>query len=286
MNERSEKSIPVVYSTTSYLWCARSHADVRGPGHSLSMTELAYMVREDWAQRGTTMIPQSAAIRAWLGDPPYVYATWDMKKYRSDNSADREFAKYLTPASADRRDIHLSELSALTSGDRRLTAPLVVLHPYKEAACDLVREVFEADTVDRMFVIVWSPRDTVRTWLDGVGATNLHAEAVGATPDPVQVEAARCWVDEQYNGLGSGNGKAAVVQLLRVFTAAGYPLDVDTWLAAYFAAGGEFRHAEDIEKFIKEMQRGVRHRTQERYRADILAVLRDRVAEASSATAQ
>ena len=73
------------------------------------------------------------------------------------------------------------------------------------------------------------------------------------------------------------------MQLLRVFTEAGYPLDVDTWLAAYFAAGGEFRHAEDIEKFIKEMQRGVRHRIQERYRADILSVLRERAAEREAA---
>ena len=247
------------------------------------MTELAYMVREDWAQHGTTMIPQSAVIRGWLGDPPFVFATWDMKKYKSDNSADREFVQYLAPSSTDRRVIDLSELRALADGERRLTAPLVVLHPYKDADCDLVREVFEAGTVERMFVIVWSPRDTVRTWLDGIGAKNLHAGAEQATPDAVQIEAARCWVDEQYNGLGSGNGKASVVQLLRVFTAGGYPLDVDTWLAAYFAAGGEFRHAEEIEKFIKEMQRGVRHRIQERYRPDILSVLRERAAQGAAA---
>ena len=47
----------------------------------------------------------------------------------------------------------------------------------------------------------------------------------------MQLEAARCWVNGQYNGLSSGNGKAAVVQLLRAFTSAGYPLDADTWLA-------------------------------------------------------
>jgi hypothetical protein len=247
------------------------------------MTELAYMVREDWAHHGTTMIPQSAVIRDWLGDPPYVFATWDMKKYQSSNSADREFVQYLTPASADRRIVNLSELRALTDGDRRLAAPLVVLHPYKDADCDLVQEAFEANAVDRMFVIVWSPRDTIRTWLDGVGASNLHPTAAAISPDAAQIEAARCWVSEQYNGLGSGNGKASVVQLLRVFTEAGYPLDVDTWLAAYFAAGGEFRHAEDIEKFIKEMQRGVQHRIQERYRPDILSVLRERAAERESA---
>jgi len=263
----------------------RRHRHVGGLRHPLTLTDLAYMVREDWAQHGTTMIPQSAVIRDWLGEPPYVFATWDMKKYKSDNSADLEFVQYVTPAAANRRVIDLSDLRALGDGDRRLAVPLVVLHPFKEADCDLVREVFEANAVDRIFVIVWSPRDTVRTWLDGVGATNLHAGADAAAPDAVQIEAARCWANEQYNGLGSGNGKASVVQLLRVFTAAGYPLDVDTWLAAYFAAGGEFRHAEDIHKFIKEMQRGVRHRIQERYRQDILTVLRERAESATSEAA-
>ena len=34
------------------------------------MTEIAYMVREDWAQRGTAMQQSSAIIRSWLnGDP-------------------------------------------------------------------------------------------------------------------------------------------------------------------------------------------------------------------------
>jgi hypothetical protein len=44
------------------------------------------------------------------------------------------------------------------------------------------------------------------------------------------------------------------VQLLRVFTAAGYPLDADTWLRAFFAAGGEFDEATKVAKLIKEMQ--------------------------------
>lgn len=88
-------------------------------------------------------------------------------------------------------------------------------------------------------------------------------------------------VDEQYNGLASGNGKAAVVQLLRAFTSAGYPLDADTWLRAYFAAGGTFRHATTVAKLITEMKAGTQHRIRPRYRTDILSVLRERAAGTS-----
>jgi hypothetical protein len=125
--------------------------------------------------------------------------------------------------------IDLSALGELRHPDKSLTPPLVVLHPYKEQDCDLLREIVEVASVARLFVIIWSPRDMVRTWLDGMGAVNLHTRAALGASDAVQLEAARCWVDEQYNGLSSGNGKAAVVQLLRAFTSAGYPLDADTW---------------------------------------------------------
>ncbi|WP_188744588.1 hypothetical protein [Agromyces bauzanensis] len=243
------------------------------------MTELAYMVREDWGQNGTAMEPQSAVIRDWLGAPPYVFATGDAKKYQSSNSADREFVDFIAPAVADRRVVNFSDLRQLRNGAKSLSQALVILHPYKEQDCELLREIVDAGTVVRMFVIVWSPRDMVRTWLDGIGATNLHTDAAQAGPDAVQLDAAKCWASEQYNGLSSGNGKDAVVQLLRVFTAAGYPLDADTWLRAFFAAGGEFDEAEKVAKLIKEMQQGVKHRIKERYRPEILSVLRERAAE-------
>ena len=246
------------------------------------MTELAYMVREDWAQRGTSMRQQSAVIREWLGDPPFVFATTDWKRYQGESSADREFVTYIASASDKRRVIELSALGELRGSDNSLTRPLVVLHPYKTQDCDLLREIVGVASVARLFVIIWSPRDLVRTWLDGIGAVNLHTGAALEAPDAVQLEAARCWVDEQYNGLSSGNGKAAVVQLLRVFTSAGYPLDADSWLRAFFAAGGEFRHATSITKLIKEMQGGTQHRITSRYRPDILSVLRERTSKSDS----
>ena len=83
-------------------------------------------------------------------------------------------------------------------------------------------------------------------------------------------------VNEEYNGLSSGHGKDAVVQLVRAFTAAGYPLDVDSWLRAYFAAGGTFRHGESVAKLLTEMKKGVQHRVKPRYVSEIVEVLRDR----------
>ena len=227
---------------------------VRGLRQTRPTSELAYMVREDWGQRGTAMRQQSAVIRDWLGHPPYVVATADRKKYESDNSADREFVTYVAHAATDRNVIDLSNLNGLRRGDKTLTRPLIVLHPYEEHDCDLLREIVALESVARLFVIVWSPRDLVRTWLDGVGAVNLHTRSALGAPDVVQLEAAKCWVDEQYNGLSSGNGKDAVVQLLRLFSAAGYPLDADTWLRAFFAAGGRFDEATKVAKLIKEMQ--------------------------------
>ncbi len=243
------------------------------------MAELAYMVREDWGQRGTAMRQQSAVIRDWLGHPPYVVATADRKKYESDNSADREFVTYVAQAANDRNVIDLSDLNELRREDKTLTRPLIVLHPYKEKDCDLLREIVALKSVARLFVIVWSPRDLVRMWLDGVGAVNLHTRSALGAPDAVQLEAAKCWVDEQYNGLSSGNGKDAVVQLMRVFTGAGYPLDADTWLRAFFAAGGEFDEAAKVAKLIKEVQGGTQHRIKARYQPEILSVLRERAAE-------
>lgn len=243
------------------------------------MTELAYMVREDWAQRGTAMSRQSAVIREWLGAPPYVFATADRKKYEGNSSADREFVSCVAPTTTERRVIDLSALGELRRSGKTMTRSLVVLHPYRQQDCELLREIVAVVSVARMFVIIWSPRDLARTWLDGIGAVNLHTGAALEAPDAVQLEAARCWVNEQYNGLSSGNGKAAVVQLLRAFTSAGYPLDADTWLRAFFAAGGRFRHATTVAKFITEMQAGTQHRINERYRPDILSVLRERTTD-------
>lgn len=240
------------------------------------MTELAYMTRDDWAQDGTAMREQSAVIRDWLGSSPYVFSTTDLRRYQDRNSADREVVGFFEPRVADSVVVDLSDLGDLLGSGRTLTVPLLALHPRSPSHCDLLRTLVTGRSVVRLFVLVWWPSDMVRVWLDGVGAMNLHTHSVCRVPDALQLEAAGCWVDEQYNGLSSGNGKAAVVQLLRAFTASGYSLDSDEWLRSFFAAGGGFAEAAKIAKLIAKMRSGTRYRVNPRYRPDIFDVLRER----------
>ena len=239
------------------------------------MTELAYMVREDWAQHGTAMKSSSARIREWLGREPDVFAVTDVNKFNErGRDADLEFARYLSPGVDIPRACNLAELRDLRRDCQAGRLAVVAIHPYGQRDCDALRDVVESGALDRVVVMIWSPRDVVRAWLDGMGALDLHAGAARPACDPLLVRAAAMMVNEEYNGLSSGLGKASVVNLLRAFTRAGYPLDENLWLRAYFAAGGSFRHAESISKFVREMRSGVKHRTQERYRDDIVAILR------------
>lgn len=245
------------------------------------MTEIAYMVREDWAQNGTSMVPQSAAICDWLGEPPYLFAVCDPKRVQEPGSADMEFIAYVSPEIDSRRVVPLSRLKSLEDSGKRLAGTLSVVHPYKSEDCEVIRMLVDRDLVDRIFVIVWSPMDMVRIWLEGMCARNLATGTNHVAPDPVQFQAAKCMVDEQYNGLSTGNGKAAVVQLIRAFTDGGYALEKEPWLRAFFAAGGQFRHAESISTLIAEMKKGTKHRVQPRYRPNILAVLQAHVSTSS-----
>jgi len=224
------------------------------------------------------MVPQSAVIRDWIGDAPYLFAVKDAKKFNTDRTADLETVKFIAPDPVTRKVFSIGELASLPREDKVIERAIVVLHPHHQDDLDALAEAVKHDSLGKVFVMIWSPRDVVRTWLDGLGAIDLHTGTAVPAPDPVMVEAGKSMVDEEYNGLGSGNGKDAVVQLVRAFTAAGYPLEVDAWLRAYFAAGGSFRQGESVQKLVGEMKKGVKHRVQDRYRSNIVEILRDRVA--------
>jgi hypothetical protein len=241
------------------------------------MTDLAYMVREDWAQQGTAMVSSSARIREWLGDGPMVFAVTDKRKFNGAHSADREAAEYIAVGRARPDVVDIADLTSLADDDRLVNVVVVVLHPFDQRDCEALSEMIGSEAVSRVFVLIWSPRDIIRAWLDGHGAVDLHTGTPLAEPDPLQVAAAKLMVDEQYNGLSSGRGKDAVVQLLRAFAGSGYPLDGDAWLRAFFAAGGAFRHADSVVKFVEEMKAGTKHRVTPRFRDDILDILRERV---------
>ena len=244
------------------------------------MTDLAFMVREDWAQEGTAMAANGAVIREWLGGDPILFAVGDASKFDDHHrNADADTAQLITGTQQRPQVVSIADLPHLT--DKGNIPVAAVLHPYAESDCETIREVVDAGLVGRLFVMVWASHELIRVWMEGRGAVNLHTGSPCPGLEPVQVAAAGMMVGEEYNGLDTGVGKDTVVGLLRAFTTADYPLDRDVWLRCYFAAGGSFRHADAIEKFIKQMKAGTTHRVNQRFRDNIIEVLRHQVAESA-----
>jgi hypothetical protein len=247
------------------------------------MTEIGYMVRSDWGQDGTAMVPQSAVIREWIGGPPYLFAVTDTTKFNHDDrGADLVAAEYIAPNTTDRVVFNIGELGRLKREGKVIDHAVVVLHPFEERELETIRRAVEADSVGKLFVLIWSRRDMVHTWLDGLGAADLHTGIAAPPSDPLLLAAAEMIQNEEYNGLSSGRGKDAIVHLVRAFAAEGYPVEAEPWLRAYFAAGGSFRHVESIEKLVKEMKAGTRHRVNARYRDNIVEIIRQQLEERSS----
>lgn len=247
------------------------------------MTEIAYMIREDWGQHGTAMVPNSVKIRDWLGAPPYEFAVASDRQGRAKPSeADEEMMRYLAPAPGEAGLTTFSALNRLQREGRQADRSVILLHPYKEHECDLLREIAASGAFQRIFVQIWAPSDQVRLVLDSLGAVNLHTGEPASPLDPVLVEAARMIESVAYNGLGSGRGKETAIQLLRALRDAGYPLEKETWLQAYFSVGGEARHAETLAKYITEMKQGVQHRVKQQSGSHLLELLRERATRSRS----
>lgn len=236
------------------------------------------MVREDWGQDGTATQQNSETIQAWLSGYQPVYAVDSPEKLDDDpRDTDRETATYISRSTSLPPVIGFSRLETVAARDDSVELSVVALHPVGERDCESLRGIIEEARIGKIYVHVWAPGNLIRHFLDGLGAIDLHAGAVAEAPDPLQTEACKLMVNEEYNGLSSGRGKDAVVQLLRAFAAEGYELDISRWLRAYFVAGGTFRHAETVKKFIREMRAGKRHRITQRFRPEIVNILRERV---------
>lgn len=238
------------------------------------MTELAYMVREDWAQHGTAMGAQSSVIRNWAGAPPYLFAVVDTTKVTADDrDADLQTIEFLAPDPSRRKLFDITELNRLEREHKVVAHAILAIHPFGVSQAEVIRRAIDAESIKRLFVMLWSPHDRIRNWLDARSAVNLASGDALNAPNPMMVEAARMMVSHEYNGLSSGGGKDAVVQLVLAFARAGYPIDVDSWLRAFYAAGGSFHHGDAISKLVGEMHAGTRHRVQPAYRNDILDII-------------
>lgn len=239
------------------------------------MTSLTYIVREDWGRYGTSMESRSKAIRDWIGGAPYLFAVVETEKVNEDRPADLEVIEHIAPDASTRIVFDIAEIPRLAREGKTIEHAIVV-HPQNERELEYIRDAVDSETIQRLFVMVWSPRDRIRTWLDGRGAMDFQTGETRTAPDRLMVSAAEMLVSQEYNGLNSGRGKDAVVQLVRAFAAQGYAADVDAWLRAYFAAGGSFRHSESLARLVGEMASGTRHRVKLRYREDIFTIIRDK----------
>lgn len=241
------------------------------------MTEIAYMVREDWAQWGKAMRQSSDTIRSWLGTSRIVWVVGKPEKFNDHvRSADRETTAYIA-RSKPAPVVGFARLAEVASRPEAADIAIVGLHPYDDRDCEALREVVDTGQVGRVYVQIWARNDMVRHWLEGLGAIDLHAGEPAEAPDPLRLAACELMVNEEYNGLSTGDGKATVIQLLRSFEAEGYVPDTDAWLRAYFAAGGSFRHAESVKKFVAEVRNRKQHRVSRRYRPEIVSILREQL---------
>lgn len=242
------------------------------------MTEIAFMVREDWAQWGTAMQQSSDTVREWLGASRPVWVVGKPEKFDDRvRSADRETAVYISRSKSPGPVVGFDRIADVASHREATRLAVVALHPYEDRDCDALRDLVDDGRVGKAYVQIWARDDMVRHWLEGVGAIDLHAGSPTPAPDPLQVAACELMVNEEYNGLSTGNGKATVIQLLRSFAVEGYDLDADAWLRAYFAAGGSFRHAGSIKKFVREVRQGTRHRGAQRFKPEIVKILREQI---------
>jgi hypothetical protein len=127
------------------------------------MTQLAYITREDWAQDGTAMAQSSSSIREWLGPEPYLFAVTDIKKFsHRERGADVEVAEYVSGTTSPEHVVSITELRRLLKTEPLADAAAVVVHPFGEPDCEVLRVVVEANVLGRLFVMLWAPSDMAR----------------------------------------------------------------------------------------------------------------------------
>lgn len=240
------------------------------------------MVREDWGQDGTAMVPQSAVIRSWLGASPYLFAVERADELAAGRKGGHQgVISFIAPEEADRVVVSIDNVRGSLGSDSVLAHPITVVHPFQDGVCEELQRLVHDELLTRLFVMVWDEHNLVKTWLDGLGATNLHTGVSAAPTEPLLAQAIEMIRMAENNGLRGGRGKDAVVQLLRAFAEEGLPVDSVTWVRAYFSGGGSFEYARDLKTLVDEYNQGVRHRVREIYRDDIVQVLQERLDEQS-----
>lgn len=249
------------------------------------MTELAFMTISDWANGGLYKAEGSQRIRDWIGaTPAYLFCAEKEEHFTAkSHRLEHDLTEHLEVPGI--KSIRATYADLRHAEGKKLDATLLALIPFKEVEIEAIRQAVEDDTFEKVVVIISTESGVLRAMLRGFGSTNLGAEEKDATADPLLVEAARMMVNEEYNGLGSGNGKGAVLGLIHAFRDAGVSASKDDWLAAYFAAGGKVRHAETVAKYLDEIAKGTKHRYESWFDSKIVKILSKRIERKASAEA-
>lgn len=243
------------------------------------MTEIAYLIREDWANHGRGMALNAARVHDWLAGRTHFVAVEDLKKIEGDD----ETIEYISPRGTRKTMVTLEDIRNNMPSLGQINVPVLVMHPYLDRDLDTLRSAVAENWLTHIFVMVSAPSDPVRHWLDGLGATNLFTGTACSAPSPLMQQAAHTIVNEEYNGLGSGRGKDITIQSLRAMKDAGHPLGTTAWARALFAAGASFESVATVTKFIKEMNGGTRHRIKPALRANIVEIWQKEIDAAASA---
>lgn len=237
------------------------------------MTELAYMVREDWAGDPPDPAAGSKRVADWLAGRRHLVGVPRPPLGSDERPVDAAAIRWISPAETRTA---VRETSCLTHDlpPGGTTAPVLFIHPTPTGDCQTIVDLVRGGLVRSAFVLVWSPMDTIRLWLEAMGAAELSGKPTPDLPDAVLMCAARAVQDEEYDGLDIGRGKDAAVQAIRVLAAEGYPLDPELWGRALLRAGSSLRSAEVVMDYVKSMAAGHRYRTERRFRDDIARVWR------------
>ncbi|WP_416442565.1 hypothetical protein AB3K78_09120 [Leucobacter sp. HNU] len=235
------------------------------------------MTYSDWAKQGNGMAESGQRIQEWIGDTSAYLFCAEKEAHYSPNSHRQERDLFASIQNPNIKSFKAAFGNLHEVQGKSVDVALVALIPFKEPEFEAIRRAIVDQTFPKIVIIITHEGEMSRSILRGFGAVNLETGEHDALPDPLLIEAAKTMVNEEYNGLGSGNGKDAVLSLIHAFRQAGYPTNKELWLAAYFAAGGKTRHAETVAKFIDEINKGTRHRFQNRFRPNIVEILKERV---------
>lgn len=239
------------------------------------MSDVAYMVREDWA-RDIALADNSRPIHAWIAERPHLVVVHEHPSQRRERAADVEAIRFISPASSRIDVINMAELRELAA-NQPIARPVVLVHPAEgRDSDDAIRRMLVEGRLGDTFALLWSPAHRLRLWLDATGACNLATGTRLAPPDAVLREACSTIQNEEYNGLDGGRGKDVTIHAIRALAAEGYPLDDAAWGRAILSAGASLEAAEVVMRFVREIRDGRQHRVQTRLRPDIARVWRER----------